>query len=323
MATHAGDRPGAYRRWLFQDTKQTRNLDISVYGCADAAHILYSIAELPGEAAARSAFIAQLQSYQDPDTGMFRSSDHHTIHTTAFCAGALDLFDARPLYPMRGLEGYATRTGLRALLDGLDWTNGPWGASHQGAGIFGAMVLAGPAPAEWQDWYFEWLWENQDPATGLWRRDCIRNADGTRKGAPLFDHLASSFHYLFNHDFARRPLRYSEPLVDFCLELHRSDQLPPMGRGLSWSEIDFLYTLRSLQKRTPYRANETREVIESIAHQLVASVLKIDPARDEGLNDLHTLFAGLSSLAVVQESLPGLIRTPKPLRLVLDRRPFL
>lgn len=323
LAAHAGDTPGAYRRWRWQNEKKTRDLGVTVYGCTDAAHLLYTLGELPGDTATRVAWIAQLQGYQNPATGLFPSGDHHTLHTTAFTVGALELFDAKPLHPLHGLAEYAARDGLRALLDSLDWTNKPWPESHRGAGLYGAMTLAGPAPAEWQDWYFEWLWENQDAATGLWRRGCIRNQNGSPKGAPLFHHLASSFHYLFNHDYARRPLRFTEPLVDFCLELHRTKQLPPLGRGLSWNEIDFLYTLRSLQKRTPHRAAETRALIEEIARELVASVLRIDPAKDEGLNDLHSLFAGMCSLAVVQEALPGFIRTPKPLRLVLDRRPFL
>ena len=323
VAAHAGPRPGQYRRWLRQNAAGNRDLDPTLYGAVDAAHILYTLGELPGEGAERAAWLAELRRNQDPATGLFADAQHHTIHATAFTVGALELFDARPQHPLHGLAPHATRDGLRTLLDSLDWTHQPWAESHRGAGIYGAMVLAGSVPPEWSDWYFEWLWENQDPATGLWRRGCICDKSGGLRGAPLFHHLASSFHYLFNHDHARRALRHTEPLVDFCHELHRTGQLPPMGRGLSWNEIDFLYTLRSLQKRTPYRSAESRAVIEEIAEKLVASVLRIEPATDEGLNDLHTLFAGICSLAVVQEALPGFLRTHKPLRLVLDRRPFL
>lgn len=323
VAAHAGPSTGRYRRWLRADPAQGRDLGCTLYGALDAAHLLYTLGELPGEGAARAAWLAELRSHQDPETGLFTDTQHHTLHATAFAVGALELFDARPLHPLRGLEPYATRAGLHALLDSLDWTHRPWAESHRGAGVYGAMVLAGPAPAEWADWYFEWLWENQDPETGLWRQGCIRDQAGCPLGAPPFHHIAGSFHYLFNHDHARRALRYTEPLVDFCLELLRTDQLPPLGRGLSWNELDFLYTLRSLQKRTPYRAAESRAVLEAIAERLVDSLLRLEPATDEGFNDLHTLFAGMCSLAVIQEALPGFLRTPKPLRLVLDRRPFL
>jgi len=323
LATHEAGGVGAYRRWLTQNEKGTRDLGATVYGCADAAHILYTIGAMPAGQAERAAWVARLQSYQDPDTGSFESGDHHWLHTTAFCVGALELFDARPLHALRCLEPYATRTGLHGLLEELDWVGSPWAESHRGAGLYAAMVLAGPMPADWEDWYFEWFWENQDPETGLWRRGCLRNADGSLRGAPPFHHLASSFHYLFNADHARRPIRHAEALVDFCLGLHREGGLPPMGRGLSWNEIDFLYTLRSLQKRTDHRATESRAVVAEIAAKLVTSVAALEPKTDAGMNDLHTLFAGLCSLAVAQEAVPGLCRTRMPLRLVLERRPFL
>lgn len=320
LATHEAGGVGAYRRWLTQNEKGTRDLGATVYGCADAAHILYTIGAMPAGQEERAAWVTRLQSYQEPDTSRFVSADHHWLHTTAFCAGALELFDARPVHVLSCLEPYTTRQGLWDLLEGLDWVKSPWAESHRGAGIYGAMVLAGPMPLDWEDWYFEWLWENQDAETGLWRRGCVRGVEG---GAPPFHHLASSFHYLFNADHARRPLRHAEALVDTCLAMHRDGALPAMGRGLSWNEIDFLYTLRSLQKRTSHRAEESRALVRQIAARLVASVQALDPVSDPGMNDLHTLFAGLCSLAVAQEAVPGLIRTAKPLRLVLDRRPFL
>ena len=42
-----------------------------------------------------------------------------------------------------------------------------------------------------------------------------------------------------------------------------------------------------------------------------------------GLNDLHALFGALCCLADLQTALPGLIRTERPPKLVLDRRPFI
>ena len=44
---------------------------------------------------------------------------------------------------------------------------------------------------------------------------------------------------------------------------------------------------------------------------------------DDGLDDLHALFGTLCALAELQQALPGEIRTARPLRLVLDRRPFI
>ena len=41
------------------------------------------------------------------------------------------------------------------------------------------------------------------------------------------------------------------------------------------------------------------------------------------LIDLHMLFGSVCALAELQSALPGMIITEKPLRLVLDRRPFI
>lgn len=49
----------------------------------------------------------------------------------------------------------------------------------------------------------------------------------------------------------------------------------------------------------------------------------LDPEKEEGLNDLHQLFGAVSAVAELQRALPGTIYTPRPLRLVLDRRPFI
>jgi hypothetical protein len=316
--------PGAFSRRSWSEKKEgTKQPVTDVYGCADAVHVLYTLQALPLNGAERSALITRLQSFQDETDGLFRGTALHFLHTTAFASGALELLDARPKATATGLEVYASREGIRGLMESLDWASNPWAESHRGAGVYASMLFAGKPGADWEQWYFEWLWDNQDSKTGLWRRGCINTTTDGGKGAPLFHHLASSFHYLFNHDYGRRPLHYTEPLIDTCLSMDAKGCLPPMGKGLSWNEIDWLYTLRSLQKRSPYRSAEISAQIQKVAEQLIPSVMELDPETSEAVDDLHTLFAGLSALAVIQESLPGSLLTPAPLRLVLERKPFL
>ena len=54
-----------------------------------------------------------------------------------------------------------------------------------------------------------------------------------------------------------------------------------------------------------------------------ANLMKLDFETDESFNDLHLLFGACCALAELQSALPGKIVTEKPLRLVLDRRPFI
>ena len=49
----------------------------------------------------------------------------------------------------------------------------------------------------------------------------------------------------------------------------------------------------------------------------------VDHTTDDRFNDLHMLFGAVCALAELQSALPGEVRTTVPLKLVLDRRPFI
>ncbi len=63
--------------------------------------------------------------------------------------------------------------------------------------------------------------------------------------------------------------------------------------------------------------------LSRFAERYTAFLLSLDPGTDDGMNDLHRLFGALCCLAELQQALPDTIRTERPLRLVLDRRPFI
>ncbi len=315
---HNLHRPGAYARWLWQGDAGGRELGINPYGCADAANILYTIGCFP-DPAARAQWVAVLQGFQEADGGLFREGTHHPIHTTAHVVAALELFDARPRFPLAALETLRQKDPLVAFLENLDWTWNPWGAAHQGAGVYAALRLAASLPAEWEDWYFDWLWHEADPETGLWRRGAV--AAG---GDPLlFHHLAGAFHYLFNLEYARRPLRYPERMVDSCLRLYREALFSPLGRMVGFAEVDWVYCLNRSLRQCGHRFGESRQALADLAAVYTDYLSSLDPRTDEGLNDLHQLFGVVCALAELQQAVPGLLRTERPLRLVLDRRPFI
>jgi hypothetical protein len=323
LESHNLGTPGAYKRWLFQNESGNRNMGIDVYGCSDAANILYTIGDLPCSQDERSSWISTLQSFQNKDTGLFSDKDISTIHTCAFSVGALELFEAKPLYPMYGLKEFATKENLYGLLDGLDWVNDSWRSSHKGAGIYAAMVLTGSVPLEWEDWYFQWLWDNADSETGLWKKDCILDENGKEKGAPFFHFLATAFHYVFNCEYAKRQIRFPEKIVDSCIKAYNENLYPPLSKSITYNEIDFIYLLSHCMRRTGHRIEEGNKIISEIAKPFINYILGLDVNKDDGINDLHNLFAVICSLAIVQDSLPGFLKTEKPLRMILDRRPFL
>ena len=66
-----------------------------------------------------------------------------------------------------------------------------------------------------------------------------------------------------------------------------------------------------------------KEAILDFAKEFVEYLDSLDFETDDGVNDLHMLFGAVCALAEMQAALPGVVETTKPLRLVLDRRPFI
>lgn len=197
---HSLGKTGQFCRWLWQNDGQDRKLGLNEYGCADAANILYTLGLFPEETEERNQWIRVLQGFQNADTGMFTEATHHPIHTTAHCVAALELFDATAAYPLRDLAVYQEISAMEDFLDKLDWVRDPWNSSHRGAGLYAAMKLSNMTTPEWENAYFRWLEENQDPETGMWRWGCAQNGP-----APMPWHMAGTFHYLFNIEYAKAP----------------------------------------------------------------------------------------------------------------------
>ncbi|PCJ61310.1 MAG: hypothetical protein COA79_06935 [Planctomycetota bacterium] len=319
IASHQLGTIGAYQRWKTQSPENNREMGIDPYGCADAANILYTIGRFPSDQEERVEWIKTLQSLQESKTGLFSESTHHEIHTTAHCIAALELFDALPRHPLTALSQYKTPEKMEAFLDQLDWKEKPWQESHRGAGLYASLVLSQEVSFEWEDRYFNWLYKNTDPATGFLRLDCITQSCNEHD---IFPHLAGSFHYLFNQQYARRPLPYPDAMVNSCLEIIHSNCFP-LGTSIGFAEIDWVFCLTRSVRQSGHRHKEAISALMEFMENYIPFLLKLDPLNNDGLNDLHALFGTMCCLAELQTALPGQLKTKRPLHLVLDRRPFI
>ena len=313
--------PGPYARWSFEADHPPELLGINPYGCADAANLLYTLNKFPSGPVQWSSWVETLQSLQNPADGFFYEPTHHPIHTTAHCTAALELFDARPVFPIYALKDLLDVKSMQEFLDALDWTGNPWGASHQGAGMYAGLVLSDAVHYRWQQAYFSWLWEQADPETGFFRQGCIGPVPAGGINS-VFPHLAGTFHYLFNLQYARLPLRYPEALVDSCLDIYDQRSFP-LGEAVGFAEVDWVYCLNRAMRQSGHRFQEGTARLVNFADTYIPYLNSLDPDTDPGLDDLHSLFGVLCCLAELQQALPGSIQTEKPLRLVLDRRPFI
>lgn len=307
---------GGYCRFLWQNECGNRQMGLNAYGCADASNILYTLGALPSSAETRAAFVHNLQQLQNPKTGMFYEPSHHTVHTTAHCVAALELFDARPLYPLYELEQYRDINLFFEQIEKDDWLHRGRKA-HEGAGLFAAMVNTESVDDAWVNKYFEWYDKMCDSKSGMWVRQPTVDF-------PVHIQMGDAFHYLFNYDYMKRPFPYPEKLIDSCIEMYKNGSLPKeFGKQFHFIEMDWVYCLNRSSRQTPHRFAEVKNVLSEFAEAYVEYLQNVDFETDDSANDLHLLFGVLCCLAELQLALPGKIVSSKPLRLVLDRRPFI
>ena len=158
---------------------------------------------------------------------------------------------------------------------------------------------------------------------------------GTGDSAPLFHHMGGSFHYYFNCEYAKKPVRYPERLIDTLLDLFENQKIgcapgqgsndcDKFGQYIGFLEVDWLYSLnRTMRQTAGYRRADCLAALRKFSKTLVDFLTALDYQTHDTFNDLHMLFGTTCALAELQTALPGEIETKKPLRLVLDRRPFI
>ncbi len=306
--------PGDYCRFAVGGNEVEPN----PYGVADAANIFYTINRMP-DAAGRAEFVEALQRLQNPQTGLWHEATHHPLHTTAHCLAALELFDARPIHPLRGLDAYRSIEGLTSLLDSLEWVTDPWSQSHRGAGVFASLLIVDEATPEWRDAYFHWLANNWDPEFGMLRRGGLPGQATDSK--PIHEHMAGTFHYLFNIEADRRPIPHPEAMIDTCLTMMAQGH--PKFWEVGFLMIDWVFCLNRARRQTPHRHQDVHDALEAAGRRYIDAMRSLDHQNDRSFNDVHALFGTMTSLAELQIAIPGLIRSGRPLRNVMDRRPFI
>jgi len=87
--------------------------------------------------------------------------------------------------------------------------------------------------------------------------------------------------------------------------------------------MDWVYMISRASRRNGYRHEDCKRVIRGFAREYIDWLYSLDYKTHDSFNDLHKLFGTCCALAEIQQYLIGEYETTKPLRLVLDRRPFI
>lgn len=307
---------GNYCRYLWQHAEGTRQMGSNAYGCADAANLLYTLGDFPSDLVERELFVKTLQGFQDEKKGHFCEPTHHEIHTTAHCVGALELFDAKPLYPLYDLMQYRDIERFFEMLEENEWLR-RGGMAHAGAGLFAAMVNTDSVDGEWTQRYFDYFDAHCNAESGMWEKE-------PSEEFRIYLQMGDAFHYLFNYEYMHRAFPYPEKLIDSCLSMYKNGQMPKLfGKQFHFIEMDWIYCLNRTSRQSAHRYDEIKETLADFAEQFTAYLRSVDFETSDGANDMHLLFGATCCLAELQAALPGKLLSDKPLRLVLDRRPFI
>jgi hypothetical protein len=298
--------------------RQTGQTTPSLYGVADMACVLYTVGALHPSLQARAQWADAFELFQNPGTGWFREKEPVTLtpqHNTAFALGAMQLLDLTPKYPVKMDAEY---TNIGAYLNSLNWRTGVYPGSHKGAGI-GAIYTLVPElhSTSWFSEYFATCGSLFDPSNGLMGRDKPAGGD--------IDQVGGTFHYSFLYEFFNRRMPYPDKRIDAVLGLQRSDGYWSPENHL-WMTLDAIYlmtrTLRYSTHRFEDVESSVRRIMKALAHDVYSPEgRKVMFSRKDGV---HSLTAAISIAAEAQEFLGSSeIVTDWPLKLVLDRRPFI
>lgn len=306
---------GFYKRYIYASPEASA---ANEYGVADAANLLYTINDMPTDPQEQGAIVAALRSFQHSDTGLFCEPTHHPYHCTAHCTAALELFDAQPLYDIKELEKYESISSISGFLSSLGWEK--CDSAHLGAGIFSAMLLTKRMSLEWQNAFFDYLDDNIDTKYGV----SLSGAVDT-KNVPRWRYMGDWFHFLFCYHACHRAFPCARQNVDFCIDLYKENDFPEsFGRGQRFLDIDWAFSIYRSSVQEGYRTDEVKELLRAFAKKMTDYLFESPISKEEPQwNDMHLMFGSICAIAELQTALPGELLSTRPLRQVLDRRPFI
>lgn len=306
--------PGGAGRYARQPGQTTPAL----YGVADMACTLYTIGALRPSPTQRAEWEQAFELFQNHSTGWFREKEPVTLspqHNTAFALAAMQLLDLTPRFSVKMDKEYSDP---RTYLNTLNWRTGVYSDSHKGAGI-GSIYTLVPAlhSTEWFSEYLSTCDDLFDAKNGLMGRDKPASGD--------IDQVGGTFHYSFLYEFFNRQMPYPEKRIDTVLGLQRPDGYWSPGNHL-WMTLDAIFLMTRTLRYCPHRFEDVQASVRRILGVLQQDVFSPDGrkrtfSKSEGV---HSLTAAISIAAEAQQFLGAQeVLTDWPLKLVLDRRPFI
>lgn len=231
-------------------------LSADLYGMIDAVYILSTIGRLhlKTDRTSRRSWAKKILACQD-EMGWFSHlnlAGHSSEHATAYAVSGLKLLEVESdehylddiqaltvLLPLlterttflRWIERLGLRFSLRDIGEKrLGW-HYIWRGSHIGAGIAAIIGMTshlfskwwpGKVDTEqWFRWYFDWLDDHANPATGYWQRAFWNRL--YRK--PTISDMGGAVHFFWIYEALAHRFPYPEQVILSTLQLQRDSGL--------------------------------------------------------------------------------------------------
>ena len=300
-----------------QYARSPGQMTTELYGVSDMACILYTLESLHPSEKERAEWAAAFQAFQNRDTGWLieKSPTHTPLHNTAFALAAMQLLNLVPQHPLKMGPEYSDP---KAFLNTLNWRTAVYADSHKGAGIAAIFTLVPTlGTPKWFDEYFAACDSLFDPNNGLMGQDKPHDGDA--------EQIGGTFHYSFLYQHFNRHMPYPVQRIDTVIRLQQADGYW-MKKNHLWMTLDAIYLMTRTLRYNPHRFDDVCAVVRRVMDVLMRDVFSVDGRKNTFTGNLavHSLTAAISIVAEAQQFLGAQeVVTERPLRLVLDRRPFI
>jgi hypothetical protein len=295
--------------------------EATLYGAADMACVLYAIGALHPTEKQRAEWGEAFEKFQNAETGWFlqQSFGLSPEHNTAFALGAMQLLDLTPRYVVKMDAEYSDP---RAFLATLNWKTNVYRDAHRGAGIgaiytLRGMMEPGTRSTAWFAEYFAACDGYFDAKNGL-----------MGVGKPAMgdtDQIGGTFHYAFVYEYFNRRMPYPEKRIDTVLGLQREDGFWLEGNYL-WLTLDAIYLMTRTLRYCEHRREEVCASVRRAVKAVEAAAYSSE-GRTRSFAKGQAVHAATVACAIGAEAQSflgaGEVVTDWPLKLVLDRRPFI
>ncbi len=173
---------------------------------------------------------------------------HSPSHANGMVIGALGYLGGRQPLPVEFYKQFNTPEKIVKQLENIDWpcqwSSGFWG---------GPMMYSTSRSCrrEWIDAVINWLTDNLDSETGMWRKNTVPE----NKYQPL----GGFVHIYPIYELHQRPFPYADRVIDTVLAMQNDDGYWYDGDSFSYLDMDALYAFAAMLRQSDNRILAVRK----------------------------------------------------------------